>query len=132
EELITERFPEITAAAARLPRDAVLDGEVLAWRDGAPLPFAVLQRRIGRQKLTPKILADAPATLVCYDLLEEAGEDLRERPLAERRARLAALIEGILPISPVVDAPDWAALARLREEARQRRVEGLILKRLAS
>ena len=56
EELVTERFPEIEPTARRLPDGTVLDGEVLAWRDGRPLPFAVLQRRIGRQKLTPRVL----------------------------------------------------------------------------
>ena len=133
EELITARFPEVVAAAQQLPRDAVLDGEVLAWQDGAPLPFAILQRRIGRHKLGPKILADAPVTLVAYDLLEEAGVDLRERPLAERRTRLGDLLAGsALPISPAIDAPDWAGLAALRAQARERRVEGLILKRLSS
>ena len=50
EELITHRFPEITAAATRLPDGTVLDGEVLAFRDDAPLPFSALQQRIGRQK----------------------------------------------------------------------------------
>jgi DNA ligase-1 len=70
EELITDRFPELREAAARLPEGTVLDGEVLAWSDDRPLPFAVLQRRIGRQTLTAKVLAEAPASLVAYDVLE--------------------------------------------------------------
>jgi DNA ligase-1 len=113
----------------------VLDGELLAFRDQV-LPFAVLQKRIGRQKLTPSILADAPVAFMAYDLLEEGGEDLRERPLSGRRARLEALLARAaapaLRASPVVEGTGWEDLARVREEARARNVEGLMLKRLSS
>jgi DNA ligase-1 len=132
EELVTDRFPEVRDAGLRLPRDAVLDGEVMAWRDDAPMPFAVLQRRIGRQKLGPKILADAPARFVVYDLLEEDGTDLREQPLRERRDRLAALLTPDFVLSPTVEAATWDELARRRDEARERNVEGVMLKRWSS
>jgi DNA ligase-1 len=134
EELVTERFPELAAAALALPDGVVLDGEILAYRDGV-LPFAVLQTRIGRQKLSPRVLADAPVALMAYDLLEEGGADIRPVPLAERRARLAALLAAgpsAFLLSPVVAAPTWTALAEERLEARARNVEGLMLKRLAS
>ncbi len=135
EELVTDRFPEIAAAATRLPADSVLDGEVLAFR-GEVLPFAVLQRRIGRQKLTPQVLAEAPLAFMAYDLLEEDGHDIRDRPLSERRRRLDALLEAAaspaLRASPVVEGGDWDELARRREESRSRRVEGMMLKRLSS
>jgi DNA ligase-1 len=135
EELITERFPEIVAAAAALPDGTVIDGEVLAFRDGRVLPFAVLQTRIGRQKLTESILAEAPAALMAYDLLEDEGADMRERTLNERRERLARRLDGFAPIlqvSPAHAASDWAALARLRAGSRAEAVEGLMLKRLGS
>jgi DNA ligase-1 len=136
EELITERFPElIRGAASLLPDGTVLDGEILAWRDGRPLPFAVLQRRIGRKKLTEKVLAEAPAVFLAFDLLEIAGRDARERPLAERRADLERLLEPGRPfflVSPRIEAVTWEDLARAREEARGRGVEGLMLKRLGS
>ena len=134
EELITERFPEIATAAASLPPGTVLDGEVLAYAEGHPLPFSRLQRRIGRQKLTAKVLAEAPAAFMAYDLLEERGEDLRPLPLRERRARLEALLRDKpqFPISPVITAPTWEALATVREESRERNVEGFMLKRLES
>jgi DNA ligase-1 len=134
EELITERFPEIAEAAAALPDGTVLDGEVLAYEEGRPLPFARLQRRIGRQKLTPKVLAEAPAAFMVYDLLEQAGKDVRELPMRERRARLEALLKEHprFPISPAVETPHWEALTELRSEARARNVEGFMLKRLES
>lgn len=136
EELITERFPELARVAqALVPDGTVLDGEILAWRDGQPLPFAVLQRRIGRKKLSEKILAEAPAAFLAYDLLEEGGTDLRERPLAERREALERIVERARPIllpSPRIEAAGWDEVEQAREEARGRGVEGLMLKRLAS
>jgi DNA ligase-1 len=133
EELVTERFPEVAALGARLPPGTVVDGEILAWRDGASLPFTVLQQRIGRKQLGPKVLAQAPVALVAYDLLEAEGTDLRARPFHERRARLEALVaaahEPALALSPAVVADSWLALAVLREGSRARGVEGLMLKR---
>ncbi len=134
EELLAGRFPELEAAATRLPDGTVLDGEVLAYRDGV-LPFSVLQTRIGRQKLGAKVLAEAPVAFMTYDLLEEGGRDLRERPLSERRARLQRLLDGLSPrllVSPEVQAPSWPELAARRAEARRRNVEGLMLKRLSA
>jgi DNA ligase-1 len=138
EDLITERFPEVAALGEALPDGFVIDGEILAWEPGAlaPLPFARLQPRIARKTLTKKILADSPATLLAYDLLEAHGKDLRMTPLAERRAQLDALaasVDGtlardLLRVSPVISAPDWETLARLREESRARGVEGLMVK----
>ena len=134
EELLAGRFPELEAAATHLPDGVVLDGEVLAYREGV-LPFAVLQTRIGRQKLTPKVLADAPVAFMAYDLLEHEGADVRALALAERRARLERVLDGASPrllVSPKVEADSWPALAEVRGEARGRHVEGLMLKRLSS
>jgi DNA ligase-1 len=134
EELITERFPEIAAAAAQLPDGNVLDGEVLVW-DAArsqPAPFARLQTRIGRKNLSAKLLAQTPAVFVAFDLLERGGADLRARPLHERRAALDTLLAGDTPSplrrAPPVVAADWSALAALRAQSRTRAVEGLMLK----
>jgi len=132
EELITGRFPELARMAGRLPDGVVLDGEILAWGEGGALPFAVLQKRIGRDKLTPKILDEAPVGFLAYDLLEADGIDLRARPLAERRERLLELVEradGRLRISHEIGAATWQELAGLRAAARERKVEGLMLKR---
>ncbi|MFM8378716.1 MAG: ATP-dependent DNA ligase, partial [Planctomycetia bacterium] len=140
EELVNDSFPEILAAAAALPEGTVLDGELLAVREGTLLGFAALSKRIGRRRLTKKVLADVPCTFVAYDLLEEQGRDLRGLPLAERRARLESLGLPIFPaaagstlqLSPCVAADSWADLAAARATARDRGVEGLMLKRRAS
>ncbi len=133
EELIGERFPEISGAARDLPEGTVLDGEVLPWKNGAVLPFAELQRRIGRKTLTKKILEEVPAMFLAFDMLELAGQDLRERPLIERRAALekvvATLGKTVIATSQVVPVTSWAAAAKLREESRSRSVEGFMLKR---
>jgi DNA ligase-1 len=135
EELLAGRFPELEASASNLPDGTVLDGEILVHDSERVLPFSVLQTRIGRQKLTPKILQDAPVAFMAYDLLEEAGEDLREQPLQVRRAHLEHIVQPLgypFLVSPLAEAESWQSAEQLREESRQRRVEGLMLKRKQS
>lgn len=134
EELITHRFPEIVAAATRLPDGTVLDGEVLAFRDSRPLPFSALQQRIGRQKQVAQMVRAVPVVFMTYDLLEENGIDIRPQPLEDRRRRLERHVTGqaTLRTSDVVNAPTWSELASLRAESRALGVEGLMLKRRTS
>jgi len=135
EDLVTERFPEIVTATERLPDGVVLDGELVAWRQGAIRPFADLQQRIGRKKPTAAILEQIPVRFLAYDLLEEGSVDLRELPLRERRQRLEALLHGApeaLGISAPVVASSWEDLTDLRTQSRARAVEGLMLKSLDS
>lgn len=129
EELVTDRFPEVVALAQPLPDGIVLDGEILVWIEGRPASFALLQQRIGRKTLTKKVLAEAPAHFIAYDLLEWQGQDLRTRPQAERRALLEAVTDGHgLTLSPLAEGADWPALQALREQSRERGVEGFMLK----
>ena len=93
EELITQRFPEIAAAAAQLPEGTVLDGEVLAFRDERPLPFSALQQRIGREKQVERLARTVPVVFMTYDILEDRGEDIRALPQIERRERLEARLK---------------------------------------
>jgi DNA ligase-1 len=133
EDLVTERFPELRRLEARIPDGTVIDGEIVVWKDGRVRPFAALQTRIGRKSLSEKILAEAPAALVAYDLLEERGADLRGLPQHERRARLEAIVAAVgdehLQLSPLLSLPSWEAYAGLRAESRSRGVEGFMLKR---
>jgi DNA ligase-1 len=137
EELLRGRFPELEEAASLLADGTVLDGEILPWRDGGPLPFALLQRRITRKMVTPQVRQQCPVVLMTYDLLEVDGTDLRPRPLAERREKLAALLgagrgDGRMLLSERIEGPDWPAIEAARETARGRAAEGVMLKRLDS
>jgi DNA ligase-1 len=134
EELITERFPEIARAARTLPDGTVLDGEIVAFRDDLPRPFADLQQRIGRQQRVGEIAAAVPVVFQAYDVLEDRGADVRALPLSERRARLLALVgsPGTIRVSEELTARTWQELADLRHQSRVRFVEGAMLKRWTS
>ena len=135
EELLTDRFPELTRALRTLPNGTVLDGEIVPWRNEQVLPFAVLQTRITRKRLTSKILRDAPVVLLAFDLLETGGRDVRGEALWQRRAWLQDVLgdrDGTLRVSPEVGGASWDVWARQRGEARARGVEGLMLKRRSS
>lgn len=134
EELITHRFPEIAAAATRLPDGTVLDGEVLAFRDNRPLLFSALQQRIGRQKQVAQMVRAVPVVFMAYDILEDQGVDIRSQPLEERRQTLERHLPSasVLRTSEIVIAPGWSELAALRQNARALGVEGLMLKRRTS
>jgi DNA ligase-1 len=123
-------FPEIVAA---MPEGVVLDGELLVLRAGEVAPFNDLQQRLNRKTPTPKLLADFPAWVRLYDILEEDGEDLRPLPLDARRARLEAWYRKAprpnLDLSPLIPFEGWEALAELRDGARERGIEGIMLKR---
>jgi DNA ligase 1 len=126
---ITERFPEVATAAAAMPSPVVLDGEIVAFIDRI-LPFATLQKRLGRRKVSQALLADAPVVFFAYDLLFAEGEVLFERPLSERLDRLRKLIrpdERIrLPDSLEVRSP--ADIEKAFDAARARANEGLVVK----
>jgi DNA ligase-1 len=140
EDLMTERFPEIAQAAQSLPDGTVLDGEVLPWDDAeGVMPFTVLQRRIGRKNLSPKILAEIPVILQCYDILESDGQDIRAEPIKKRRkilektiGKLDAGAKKVFRPTDVVTAGSWDELAAIRESSRARKVEGFMLKQLSS
>jgi DNA ligase-1 len=139
EELVTERYPELAAVGDALPDGTAIDGEILPYTEGRVLPFAQLQRRIGRKAVTKAILAQVPVVIIAYDLLELGGEDIRGRPLDERRAALAERVAAMgaenptlahrLLLSPIVESPSWDELARAWAGSREMQAEGLMLKR---
>lgn len=132
EELVTEQFPEIREELEKWSGDFVLDGEVLAYRDGQVLNFNELQKRLNRKRMTPKILEEIPVVLFAYDLLELDGQDLRNEPFAQRRHRLEQLLNtrknDHIQLSPQVPFTDWKELVSVRENARTINSEGLMLK----
>jgi DNA ligase-1 len=102
---VTHRFPEIEAAARDVGCAFVLDGEIVAFSDRV-LPFAVIQTRLGRRKVSEKLLAEAPVVFFAFDILYDDGEVLFETPLRERVARLKALFQGAPGSSAPTSAPD--------------------------
>ncbi len=136
DEPIAGQFPEIVEDARKLP-PCVLDGEILAWKDGRVMPFAALQKRLGRKSPGRKVMEESPVVFLAFDVLEVEGEDWRPRPLSQRRARLADLLLSIpggsrFEVASAVRAPDWETLAIARSQSRAMGTEGLMLKRLDS
>ncbi len=136
DEPIAGQFPELVHDAGKLP-DCVLDGEILAWKDGKVMPFAALQKRLGRKNPGKKVMDDSPVIFLAFDLVEFAGEDWRERPLTERRAKLRDVVLSIpggtrFQVASELRAPTWETLALARQASREEGTEGLMLKRLDS
>jgi DNA ligase 1 len=134
---ISKSFPDLIDAL-HLP--GAIDGELLIRRDGLVQSFNVLQQRLNRKTVTPKLILEFPAHLRAYDLLADGEEDLRGLPFAERRARLehfvARLGEARVDLSPLISFASWDDLAAARKDpeaggagADAAAVEGVMLKR---
>ncbi len=136
EELMTDKFPEYHSLVNVLPDGIVLDGEIIPSIDGKPLPFALLQTRIGRKNISRKNLQEVPICFFVYDILEYEGRDIRELPLTERRKLLEEIINRNnhppVVLSPVIDFASWGDLADLRMQSRENGAEGMMLKRKSS
>ena len=132
EELVSEKFPELEILKTKVDSDVVIDGEILPYRDGRPLSFNTLQTRIGRKNVTKKHLQDAPVIIMAYDLLEYAGEDIREHSLEERRTLLASVVDSAdserLIMSENVIFETWEQLTEERAQSRAHLAEGIMLK----
>jgi DNA ligase-1 len=127
---ITHRFPELVAPLQALPVDAIIDGEIVPVRGSSVLPFADLQKRLGRKTVGTELLSETPVALVAYDLLYAEGRVLIDDSLQERRSRLEHLVpqEGTLRLSAAKRMRDVAALDAEFEAARARGNEGLMIK----
>jgi ATP-dependent DNA ligase len=136
---VTEQFPEIAEGARGLAWDGVLDGEVLAFRDGSVLPFLQLQARLGRKRPSAAIQAEVPVIYVAFDLLavapaRAAAVPQLDRPLRDRRVALESLAlplaadGGVFALSHLASAGSVDELEAAFAAARARRNEGLMLK----
>jgi DNA ligase-1 len=134
---ISKSFPDLLDA---LHVPGAIDGELLIMRDRRVQSFNVLQQRLNRKTVTPKLLTEFPAHLRAYDLLADGAEDLRERPFAERRARLESFVPRLnderVDLSPLVPFTTWDELIAARKNPAAAgagedapAVEGLMLKR---
>lgn len=137
EELITGKFPEFQMLNGKLPDGTVLDGEILGFRNGQPLSFNELQKRIGRKNTSRKLLEQVPVVFMAFDLLEWEGNDIRPYPLRERRNFLERLLSSstipeTLKLSEKVEGSSWEDFRQARAKARAFNGEGLMLKKLDS
>jgi DNA ligase-1 len=132
---VSGQFPEVVEAAVGLMWDGILDGEILAWRDGAALPFLLLQSRLGRKTPSDAIRTQLPVIFVAFDVLAlgqgRPAEPLLRRTLRERRARLESL--GLdqtsgFGLAALIDAHDADELSGIFASAQARGNEGLMLK----
>jgi len=139
EELVTDKFPEFEDFKNALPNGVVIDGEIICIAPGwdtnlvRPLPFSLLQTRIGRKNVTKKQLQETPITFFAYDILEYEGNDYRDASLQQRRSLLENIVlaanHPAWIISPVIEFTDWDQLAGIRSSSRDMGAEGLMLKR---
>lgn len=135
EELVTDKFPEFDEFVSVLPSGTVLDGEIVTYGDKI-LDFNVLQKRIGRKRITKAILQQSPVKLIAYDLLEYRGMDMREQPLSERRRLLEQLAgqanHPALLLSGTLDPASWEDVKKARKASRQQDAEGVMIKHKGS
>ena len=134
DESVGHSFPEVMNAGKWLPGDLCMDGEILAWGQDGLRSFSRLQARLGRKEPGPTILKREPVRFQAYDLLRLDGMDMRKVSLEERRKKLEAILSSLPPdfpigLSPLVEEESWASLRKLREESRNRGVEGFMLKK---
>ncbi len=136
-ELISGAFPELRDAAETLPDGTVIDGEILPWKDGSPLPFSLLQKRIGRPSPNRKVLDEIPVILIAFDILESQGRDIRREPLQKRRAELERTLKSFglderFCLSEILGDASWEDLTARRRHCRDVHANGLMLKRIDS
>jgi DNA ligase-1 len=134
---ITRSFPDLTPSL-HLP--GAIDGELLVMRDGRVQSFNVLQQRLNRKVVSPKLTKDFPIHLRAYDLLADGDNDLRELPFADRRQKLEAFVKRLddarVDLSPTVSFDSWESLRDARADPAHagagedaEAVEGVMLKR---
>lgn len=136
EDLVTPQFPEVEAMMVGFPNGTVMDGEILCWQDGRPLSFNHLQKRLGRKKVSKKVMAESPVHFIAYDLLEYGGVDIRAKEWRDRTQSLSTLLAvhtaPNLHQSTPLSFNSFAELADLRSQAREHGAEGLVVKAIDS
>jgi DNA ligase 1 len=134
---ISRSFPDLLPSL-HLP--GAIDGELLVLRDGRVQTFNVLQQRLNRKIVSPKLIKEYPIHLRAYDLLGEGDTDLRTLPFTERRKLLEAFVTKLddarVDLSPTIAFDSWDALTAARADPASagagedaEAVEGVMLKR---
>ena len=137
EELVTDKFHELKIFSKFLPDGTVLDGEIICFSNNKPMPFNVLQTRIGRKNITTKILQEAPVVFIAYDILEIGHVDVRNQSQEKRREQLEYLhsqtpSETAFRLSTLHQFTSWDDLKKLHLHSRENVAEGFMIKRKAA
>src|SRR6267143_572966 len=126
---VTAAFPEVVEAASAIPHDLLLDGELLAFRDGRVRPFFELQHRLGRKVVKAELREEVPVIFTAFDVLYLDGRDLLLEPLRERRRLLEELnLPSPFMLAHLIQAQSAEELDRIFDDARARHNEGLMVK----
>src|SRR6266850_897764 len=121
-----ESFPDVVEAMRKIPGEFLLDGEIVPWRDGCVLPFAHIQKRLGRKNLTPAIIRENPAVFIAFDILYRDGRLLMDEPLRQRRQVLEQL--GVPLLTSLCSVASADEITTCFSASRNRRNEGIVLK----
>ncbi len=132
EDEITATFPDIVEMLSKIPDGTVIDVEILVIQDGIIKTFQELQKRLGRKKVSSTTLKGFPAGFIAYDILESEGQDIRSKPLTERkqilRTVLAPFLSASIRLSSTFTAETLEELETLRILSREENSEGLMIK----
>lgn len=132
EDLITHQFPELEDLFQTVTNGTVLDGEILCWQGDRPMKFSALQKRLGRKRVSQKLMDDNPVRFIAYDLLEHNGQDIREKLLGDRRRLLEEMVQSYalprLTLTQILSFESFRDLQTLRERSREHGAEGLVIK----
>jgi DNA ligase-1 len=122
-----ESFPDVVDAIKKIPGEFLLDGEIVPWQNGRVLPFAHIQKRLGRKNLTPSIIRENPAAFIAFDILYLNGQLLMDQPLHQRRLALEQLDPTLLKTN-LCSVKTAEEITTCFSNSRNRRNEGIVLK----
>ena len=132
EEIITDKFPEVCSSASEFPEGTIIDGVIVCMKDEMPLGFASLQRRASLRKPSSRIMEEAPAVYIAFDVLECNGKDVRRMKLTQRREVLEAFAEkfstGEIMISERINFASWKELSGLLRLSVKKGADGILLR----
>ena len=131
---LNDKLPELRILVEHIKEDSVLDGVILAFREGRPAPLSILEHRLKLKNLSKKVLDVTPVVFMAYDLLEFNGADIQKLPLSKRRNKLEQIISTAthpsLLMADLLQAATWPELDSLRMKSRRHASQGILLREL--
>lgn len=135
-ELVTQYYPELQCIVENIDYDFVIDGEIIAYHNGKPLPNSHLSKRIGKTKQSKNLLKANPVVFMAYDIMEFRAIDIRQENYLSRQSKLITLISNANRPQLLHSQPQafesWEQLSLIIQEARAQKVLGLVIKSCTS